>query len=77
VVQTSEEPYAINSRLLGHKIVGGFPLTEFYPELGNAALWCCTEMSTRTAIDTAVGLVAESQRSARAAKETDVHEVAR
>src|ERR1700675_5008108 len=26
VVQTSEDPYAINSRLLGHKIVGGLPL---------------------------------------------------
>src|SRR2546427_5674146 len=77
VVQTSEEPYAINSRLLGHRIVDGFPLMKFYPELGNAALWCCTEMSTRTAIDTAVDLVAESQRSARAAKEADVHEVAR
>jgi glycine dehydrogenase subunit 1 len=29
--------------LLGHKIVGGLPLKKFYPELGNAALWCCTE----------------------------------
>src|SRR5437588_769709 len=35
VVQTSEDPYAINSRLLGHKIVGGLPLTKFYPEFGN------------------------------------------
>ena len=42
VVQTSEDPYAINSRLLGHKVIGGFPLKKFYPELGNAALWCCT-----------------------------------
>src|SRR5262249_17230048 len=63
VLQTSEDPYAINSRILGHKIVGGLPLRKFYPELGNASLWCCTEMSTRTAIDTAVALVAESERS--------------
>jgi len=77
VVQTSEDPYAINSRLLGHKIVGGLPLKKFYPELGNAALWCCTEMSTRTIIDTAVGLVAESERSVKSAKEADVEEVAR
>jgi glycine dehydrogenase subunit 1 len=62
VVQTREDPYVINSRILGHKIVGGFPLKKFYPELGNAALWCCTEMTTRTAIDTAVGLLAESER---------------
>ena len=76
VVQTSEDPYAINSRLLGHKIVGGLPLKKFYPELGNAALWCCTELTTRSAIDTAVGLVAESERSVRSAKE-EVEEVAR
>ena len=62
VVQTSEDPYAINSRLLEHKIVGGLPLKKFYPEFGNAALWCCTELTTRSMIDTAVGLVAESER---------------
>jgi glycine dehydrogenase subunit 1 len=28
VVETSEDPYAINSRLLGHKIVGGFAAEE-------------------------------------------------
>jgi len=80
VVQTSEDPYAINSRILGHKIVGGLPLKKFYPELGNAALWCCTELTTRSAIDTAVGLVAVSERSVRAAdadEEVDVEEVAR
>src|SRR6266852_4435970 len=78
VVQTSEDPCAINSRLLEHKILGGLPLKKRYPELGNAALWCCTEMTTRTAIDTAVGLVAESERSVRSGKEeVDVEEVAR
>jgi glycine dehydrogenase subunit 1 len=77
VVQTSEDPYAINSRLLGHKIVGGLPLKKFYPELGNAALWCCTELTTRSVIDTAVGRVAESERSAGTAKEEITEEVAR
>jgi len=76
VVRTSEDPYAINSRILGHKIVGGLPLKKFYPELGNASLWCCTEMTTRSSIDTAVGLVAESERSVKSAKE-EVEEVAR
>jgi glycine dehydrogenase subunit 1 len=57
VVQTQEDPHAINSRLLDQRIVGGFPLTKFYPELGNAALWCCTELTTRTAIDAAVKAV--------------------
>jgi glycine cleavage system P protein (glycine dehydrogenase) subunit 1 len=76
VVQTSEDPYAINSRVLGHKIIGGLPLKKFYPELGHAALWCCTEMTTRTAIDTAVGMVAESERSVKSSREADVEEVA-
>jgi glycine dehydrogenase subunit 1 len=77
VVQTSEDPSAINSRLLGHKIVGGLPLKKFYPELGNAALWCCTELTTRSMIDTAVGLVAESEGSVRSMKEAEEQEVAR
>ncbi len=77
VVQTSEDPYAINSRLLGHKIVGGLPLKKFYPELGNASLWCCTELSTRSVIDTAAGFLAESERSVKSAKEETVEEVAR
>jgi len=76
VVKTSEDPRAINNRLLGHKMVGGLPLGEFYPELGNAALWCSTELTPRSAIDTAVGLVAESERSVRSAKE-EVEEMAR
>src|SRR5277367_6617535 len=62
VVQTSEDPYVINGRILEHKIVGGLPLKKFYPELGNVALWCCTEMTTRAAIDTAAGSLAESAR---------------
>ncbi len=77
VVQTSEDPGAINSRLLGHKIVGGLPLRRFYPELGNAALWCCSELTTRTAIDTAAGVVAESESSVLSAREENAQEVTR
>ena len=77
VVETSEDPYAINSRLLGHKIVGGLPLKKFYPELGHAALWCCTELTTRSMIDTAVGLVAESEHSVRSMKVAEHEEVVR
>jgi glycine dehydrogenase subunit 1 len=77
VVRTSEDPYAINKRLLDHKIVGGLPLKKFYPELGNAALWCCTEMTSLPAIDAAANLLAESQRAAKSVSEADVAEVAR
>jgi glycine dehydrogenase subunit 1 len=68
VVQTNEDPKELNSRLLRRKIVGGLPLHKFYPELGNAALWCCTELTTRAAIDSAAGVLAESERSIRAAQ---------
>ncbi|HET9742180.1 MAG TPA: aminomethyl-transferring glycine dehydrogenase subunit GcvPA [Terriglobales bacterium] len=51
VVQTKDDPHAMNDRLLEKKIIGGFPLRKFYPELGNASLWCCTEMNTREQIE--------------------------
>jgi len=78
VVQTGEDPHEINDRLLKKKIVGGLPLKKFYPELGNAALWCCTEMTTRAAIDSAVKSVAKGDRAAKSAKESaDLQEVVR
>ena len=58
-MQTKEDPKAINERLLEKKIVGGLPLRKFYPELGNAALWCCTETTTRAQIDAVVKEVAQ------------------
>jgi len=59
VVQTQEDPYDINNRLLENKLIGGLPLKRFYPELGNAALWCCTEMNSKEQIDTAVKAVGQ------------------
>src|SRR5258706_10634966 len=32
VLQTKEDPYPLNNRLLEQKIIGGFPLKKFYPE---------------------------------------------
>ena len=61
VLQTAEDPYALNNRLLERNVVGGFPLRKFYPELGNAALWCCTETTPRTAIDAVASLLAKSK----------------
>jgi len=53
VIQTGGTPHVINDKLLQQKIVGGFPLKKFYPELGNASLWCCTETMTKASIDAA------------------------
>ena len=69
VLETSEDPQSLNRKLLEQKIVGGLPLKKFYPELGNSALWCCTELTTRAAIDEAAGVVAESQSKVRTSEE--------
>ena len=58
VIQTKTDPYTINDKLLGQRIIGGFPLKKFYPELGTAALWCCTETSTKASVDAAAKEVA-------------------
>jgi glycine dehydrogenase subunit 1 len=57
VLQTTEAPSAWSQRLLDEKIVGGLDLGKWYPELGNATLWCATEMVTRDQIDTAAGVL--------------------
>jgi glycine dehydrogenase subunit 1 len=53
VLATGESPAIWQQRLLDNKIVGGVELSRWYPELGNATLWCATEMITREQIDTA------------------------
>ncbi|HMF91815.1 MAG TPA: aminomethyl-transferring glycine dehydrogenase subunit GcvPA [Candidatus Angelobacter sp.] len=59
VVVTKEDPHLINDRLLQKKTVGGLTLSKFYPELGNASLWCCTELNTKEQIDAAVEAVGQ------------------
>jgi len=58
VLQTSESPSALNDRLLEKKIIGGLDLSNWYPELGNATLWCATELNTREQIEVAAGVLA-------------------
>ncbi|MBE0511688.1 aminomethyl-transferring glycine dehydrogenase subunit GcvPA [Candidatus Bathyarchaeota archaeon] len=41
----------INKALLRHKIFGGKDLTKEFPELGNSALYCITEVHTKDDID--------------------------
>lgn len=59
VIETAADPHEANNHLLEKKIIGGFPLKRFYPELGNAALWCCTELNTKEQIDMAVEVVGQ------------------
>ena len=57
VLQTSESPAALNTRLLEQKIIGGLDLSKWYPELGNATLWCATELNTRGQIESAASML--------------------
>ena len=58
VLQTEETPAQWCQRLLEEKIVGGIELSKWYPELGNATLWCATELITKQQIDTAAKALA-------------------
>ncbi|MGA2538441.1 MAG: aminomethyl-transferring glycine dehydrogenase subunit GcvPA [Terracidiphilus sp.] len=58
VVDTQEDPASLCQRLMDVKIVGGVPLSRWYPELPNATLWCTTEIITKDQIDTAAHVLA-------------------
>ena len=58
VLRTEEAPATWSKRLLDEKIVGGIELSRWYPELGNATLWCATEVVTREQIDAAAKTLA-------------------
>ncbi len=50
-VTNGKTPDAINQALLKKKIIGGVPLSRWYPELENSMLLCATEMSKREPMD--------------------------
>ena len=58
VLETDEAPDALSARLLDAKIVGGVDLRKWFPELGNATLWCATELIARDRIDAAAKVIA-------------------
>jgi len=66
VVQTAELSETFNRRLLENKVIGGLPLHRWYPELGNAALWCATEQNTRAQMDSVAGVLAGQREMAEA-----------
>ena len=59
VVRTKSDSRELNDKLIQNKIIGGFPLKKFYPELGNSAVWCVTELNSKEAIDAAAKGVAQ------------------
>jgi len=58
VLHTGESPAIWQKRLMEKKIIGGIELGRWYPELGNATLWCVTEIITRQQIDKAATVLA-------------------
>ena len=48
---SGKEVDEINRGLQAKQIIGGLPLSRFYPELGNCVLLCCTEMTKREHMD--------------------------
>jgi glycine dehydrogenase subunit 1 len=64
VLETSESPELLNAQLLKQKVIGGLPLNRWYPELGNATLWCATELNTREQIDYAASLLQQVSEEA-------------
>ena len=61
VLQTAETAEQLNQRMNQKKIIGGLSLAKWYPELGNATLWCATEMNTRAQIDSAAQVLTQKE----------------
>ena len=66
VLRSEETPAELNARLLEQKVIGGLDLRKWYPELGNATLWCATELTTRAQMDAAAAVLAEAPVAAHA-----------
>ncbi len=61
VLRTEETPDELNGRLLEDKVIGGLDLRRWYPELGNATLWCATELTTRDELERTAMRVAAAE----------------
>lgn len=57
VAVSRDDPEVINRKLLEHGISGGFSLKKWYPELGNAALYCVTECCSDVDIERLLGVL--------------------
>ena len=57
VAVSDADPEVMNKLLLGHGITGGFSLKKWYPELGNASLYCVTECCSDEDIERLLGVL--------------------
>ena len=51
IAVSDEDPHMINKKLLKEGITSGFSLKKWFPELGNAVLYCVTECCSDEDID--------------------------
>jgi glycine dehydrogenase subunit 1 len=57
VAVSDNDPEVINEKLLKEGITGGFSLKKWYPELGNAALYCVTECCSEEDIERLINVL--------------------
>jgi glycine dehydrogenase subunit 1 len=57
VAVSGDDPELINKKLLKEGITGGFSLNKWYPELGNAVLYCVTECCSDEDIERLLGVL--------------------
>ena len=68
VVKVPGDAERLLEELRSEKIIGGLHLGEFYPELANHLLLCCTELVSRAAIDRLVEICRQFSASPQLAK---------
>jgi len=62
VVKTDEGVKAMQDRLLAGGVFAGLDISREFPDLGNASLWCTTEMHTREDYDKLLALLKEVEQ---------------
>ncbi len=62
VVRCPRPPAEINRALIERKIIGGFDLGRYYPDLKDCMLLCCTETNSREEINALVSALGEIGR---------------
>ncbi len=67
VLQFDRPVAPILARLADQGILGGFDLSELYPELGHALLVCATETKTKSDLDSYVTALGQATAAVRAA----------